>query len=304
MDGAPALTWLPAMERALAGVPAAASSAQLPRLWLDVGTSEKTLAKWDVLHNNSLIVVGVDPVLANIEHPSQPATPRFVRIHGACADAPPGNTTLFAHRSPTCASLLPTRSNAPKLGKGRDACTGDVPTVVTVPMFPLRLLLRRMQRLARRVELLKIDVQGSELSCLRSAGAELRHVDNVLLEVQDADASSGLLMYEGAPSIGELDGLLGGHGLRRQYCEFNQISKQVREINCLYARSERRARRLWASGNFQRGGSMVSYASMPRFVRQPQFLTSLRTSADAGARLHQRPWSLSWPFVAPLEAMP
>mmetsp|Transcript_33545 Transcript_33545/g.107863 ORF Transcript_33545/g.107863 Transcript_33545/m.107863 type:complete len:304 (-) Transcript_33545:113-1024(-) len=279
--------WPAAMSAALA---ATGGGGPPPRVWLDLGTSAKTLAKWDVQHNSSLIVVGVDPVLSNVQHASQPTTPRFVRVHGACTEGPPSTATLLIHKSVTCASLMPTHARAPKLGTGSDACTGDVPVPMRVPTFPLRLLLRRMTKaLAPRVELLKIDVQGSELACLRSAGAELQHVDNLLLEVQDADEGSGLLMYEGAPSLTELDALLQEHGLRRQYCEWNIFSKSVREINCLYSRVGHghgsRAARLWATGNFQRGGSMVSYDNPPRFVRPPQILRKLKTSRFAGERV-------------------
>ena len=232
------------LTRALAAVPAGVS----PRVWLDVGTSYKTLAKWDVLHNDSLVLVGVDALKRNVEHIYQPQTPRFVRVAGACTEGPPGQATFNVHRSPTCGTLMPTRSDAPKLGTGEDACTGDEPVPTRVPTFPLRMLLRSTQRVARRVELLKIDVQGAELVCLRSAGAELRRVDHVLLEVQDADEQSGLLVYQGAPALTQLDALLGSHGLRRQYCEWNRWATKVREINCLYS-SERAASPLWATGN-------------------------------------------------------
>lgn len=276
------------------------ASTQPPRVWLDIGTSERTLAKWDVTHNTSLIVVGVDPLKANVEHAMQPTTPRFLRVHGACvAEGELRNISLNVHKSPTCASVLPTRRDAPRLGQGRDACTGDVPVPTVVPAFPLHLLLRRMQRLSARVELLKIDVQGAELSCLRSGGAELGRVDNVLLEAQDADEGSGLLLYEGSPSIAQLDDFLLVHGLSRQYCEWNIFSKTVREMNCLYSRSTgsaggrgragpgagQQSTWLWATGNFQRGGSMVSYERTPRFVRAPQILTKLRTSSFAGERV-------------------
>ena len=275
------------MEHAIAALSGTARAA--PRVWVDIGTSFKTLAKWDVLHNDSLIVVGIDPLKANIQHPWQPETPRFVRVHGACAEGPPGETTLYVHRSPTCGSLLPTRTNGPKLGVGRDACTGDEPTPTRVPSFPLHQLLRRVRSPTRRIELLKIDVQGSELSCLRSAGAELRRVDNVLLEVQDAEEASGLLTYESSPSLTQLDELLASHHLRRQYCEWNAWAKNVREINCLYSSSHAAATRLWATGNFQHSGSMVSYDELPTsFVRPPQYLTQLKTSSFAGERVDHR----------------
>lgn len=299
-------------ERALAAV---VPSSTPPRVWLDVGTSYKTLSKWDLLHNASLVVVGVDPVQANVESAQHPNTPRFVRVHGACAEGAPGFVTLNMHRSPTCGTLLPTRANAPSMGKGSSACTGDVPTPTRVPSFPLRQLLRKMEHgLARRVELLKIDVQGSELACLRSAGSELRRVDNVLLEVQDADEASGVLMYAGSPTLAQLDALLSEHNLHRQYCEANRWAEQAREINCLYASSHPAARRLWATGNEQPRGSIVSYDALPgAFVRPLRFAQALRTSSRAGARIgglpragacdHPRD-SARPPCVRPLDSRP
>ena len=247
------------MQGAIRAVPAT----QTPRLWLDIGTSFRTLTKWDLEQNASLVVVGVDPLRSNIEHAYQPKTPRFVRIHGACSEST-GTATFYVHKSPTCGTLNPTRKNAPTVGTGNDACTGDVPIPTQVPTFPLRLLLRSLPSTGR-IELLKIDVQGSELDCLRSAGAELRRVDNVLLEVQDAAEGSNLLMYEGAPTIPDLDALLASHGLVRQYCERNFYGKQLKEINCLYASTHPLARRLWATGNFQRQGPMVSFDNLPSF---------------------------------------
>ena len=212
----------------------AASSTPSPQLWVDIGTSFRTLSKWDLELNASLVVVGVDPRKDNIEHAYQPKTPRFVRIHGACSEGPPGFATFYLHKSPTCGSLHATRKDAPTVGRNKDACIGDVPTPTRVPTFPLRLLLRQLPA-GRRVELLKIDVQGAELACLRSAGTELRRVDNILLEVQDAAHDSRLVMYEDAPTVPELDMLLAAHGHIRQYCEWNVYTKELREINCLYS---------------------------------------------------------------------
>lgn len=273
-----------------------------PTVWLDIGTSYKSLTKWDVLQNSSLVVVGVDPVKANIDHAYQPATPRFVHVHGACTEGPPGHTTFNMHKSPTCGTLLQTRADGPKLGTGNDACTGDVPVPTRVPTFPLRLLLRTMaERFGTRIELLKIDVQGAELGCLRSAEKELRLVDNVLLEVQDADETSGLLMYAGSPSIPQLDDYMRRHFLYRQYCEWNRWGDKAREVNCLYSSTHALARRLWATGNFQRGGSIVSYEPLPAgFVRPPHFVKRLRTSNDTGARMGKEPWSSRPPWVRPI----
>ena len=222
---------LPAFELAVinARIEHAATNCSEPcRLWIDIGTSQRTLTHWDVTHQTNLVVVGVDALKSNVEHDSQPHTRRFVRVHGACTPGSDSSVVLNMHRSVTCGSLLPTRANAPSVGSGRDACIGDNPVPTRVPAFALATLLRlAVPRLARRVELLKIDVQGAELVCLQSAGRELRHVDNILLEVQDADEASGQLMYDGTPTLAQLDLALASHGHERQYCEWNYC-----EWNC------------------------------------------------------------------------
>ena len=206
--------------------------------------------------------------------------------------------TVNIHRSSKCASLLQANKQAPPVGHGGDACVGDPPRPERVPTFPLRLLLRRiLHHLGPRVELLKIDVQGSELSCLQSAGPELRHVDNVLLEVQDLTAGSKLMMYDGAPSLPSLDDALLRHGLVRQYCEFNFWTRPLREINCLYSRDDPHTRQLWATGNFQRNkGSMVSYDPLPHFARASEFVWTLQSTSVPGERIRLRPT----PHVRPL----
>lgn len=146
-------TWRPEPVLDAASVSAAlAASGPSPHVWLDIGISSETLAKWDIMHDSRLIVAGIDALEANVKDAKHPASPRFIRVHGACTDGPPSYVTFNVHESVTCGSLLPTRANAPKLGRGGDACTGDVPIPTRVPSFPLSLVLRRMRRLSRRVE--------------------------------------------------------------------------------------------------------------------------------------------------------
>jgi hypothetical protein len=157
------------------------------RVWIDVGTSWRSLATWDVVQNSSLVVVGVDAMRWNLYHRLQASssTKRFIPVEGACTDDERSAHVAFNfHKSPTCGTLLHARRDGPRVGQGKAACTGDVPRRGRVRAFPLRSLLRRVAAsIAPRVELLLIDVQGAELSCLRSAGSELRRVDHILLEV-------------------------------------------------------------------------------------------------------------------------
>ena len=209
------------------------------RVWLDVGTSWRSLATWDLMHNDSLIVVGVDAMRWNLYHRLQATTKtkRFIPVEGVCTEST-SHVTFNFHESPTCGTMLNTRRDGPQVGHGKSACVGDVPRRGKVRAFPLRWLLQRVvPHLAPRIELLMIDIQGAELSCLQSAGEELRHVDNILLEVQDASNSSGKLMYEGAASLTELDGALSSNGLRfkRQYVTPYACARVHLRTRCLLA---------------------------------------------------------------------
>ena len=267
---------------------AASTATSAPRVWIDVGTSYRSLTTWDVENNESLVVFGIDALQSNLNDRRQSKSPRFVPVQGACTTAHERNLTFWVHASPTCGSLLQTPPNVPVLGSGSDACTGDRPRAVTVTTFRMSALLRRVFHLTgqKSIELLKIDVQGSELDCLQSAGRALSMVDNVLLEVQDVSNHSRLLLYKGSPRISDLDESLGGVGFDRQYCEWNRWSKPIRELNCLYSNRRAGSKWLWATGNSQRSRSMVSYAT-----RVPDFLDwvrQLNTSNFSGTRCCSR----------------
>ncbi len=62
---------------------------------------------------------------------------------------------------------------------------------------------------AHRVHILKMDVQGHELSALRGAPRLLQHTRALLLEV------SFVPLYQGAPLIGDIDAFLGSRGYDR-----------------------------------------------------------------------------------------
>jgi FkbM family methyltransferase len=256
------------------------------RVWVDIGTSYRSLATWDVEHNASLILVGIEALHSNLWDPRQ-LKQRFVRLEAACSSSPEKVTTFFVHASSTCGSLLSANRRAPSLGSGRDACTGDVPKKHEVTQAHLSELLQSTRVLGRRIELLKIDVQGSELSCLRSGKGQLHHVDNILLEVQDVLPSSDLLMYDGAATLQELDPQLAQHGFTRQYCEWNRWAKHVREMNCLYMNKRKGDTAwMWATGNAQRGRSMVSYdRELPPFLGGHVLARSLWSSNFTGERV-------------------
>lgn len=241
---------------------AIASSSKSFRVWIDIGTSYRSLATWDLEQNSSLVVIGVDALQSNLEHQQQSKSPRLIRVEGACSTNTVKTTAFHVHASPTCGSLLPTKQGVPVLGSGSNACTGDKPRIIQVRAFRLSSLLRQVQMffpLAHRIELLKIDVQGAELDCLVSGARELAKVDNILFEVQDVFNTSKLALYAGAPMLEDLNAFLSSLEFRLQYCEWNRWSKHIRELNCLYSR--RQGIWMWATGNSRPARSMVSYDS-------------------------------------------
>ena len=285
------------LELALASLPTSWNRRPV-RVWFDIGTWKSTLTKHDLAQDSGLIVLGLEALASNLNASLQPTTPRFVRVHGACASAQPGETLVFhEHTSPSCGSLLPTHPLAPRVGKGRDTCIGDVPKSLAVRAVPLSLLIERTRAVLRvqRIEFVKIDVQGAELDCLRSAGSALRSIDNILLESQDATEASRLALYQGFGRLPETDAMLAaadGH-FQREYCEWNHVAKVLREINCLYRNTQHgHAAWLWATGNRQlvdrRWGSMISYGTTPCWLRPGRLATDLLTSPSVvGARLRE-----------------
>uniref|UniRef100_A0A7S2J2G9 Uncharacterized protein n=2 Tax=Haptolina brevifila TaxID=156173 RepID=A0A7S2J2G9_9EUKA len=97
---------------------------------------------------------------------------------------------------------------------------------------------------------------------------------------------TGLLMYDGAPTIGEIDAALAASelGFRRQYCEWNRWTRHLREMNCLYSKPT--SRWLWVTANAQGEKSIVSYdRALPNFLRWPALPQTLETSSFAGERI-------------------
>ena len=95
------------LRRALADLPVTARRSGAHRVWLDVGTWRHTLTAHDLSHDRALISVGLEALLSNLNASTHPTTPRFVRVHGACANQRAGDPLTFhVHTSPSC-GLLP-----------------------------------------------------------------------------------------------------------------------------------------------------------------------------------------------------
>ena len=63
---------------------AASTATSAQRVWIDVGTSYRSLATWDVESNESLVVFGIDALQSNLNDHRQCKSPRFIPMQGAC----------------------------------------------------------------------------------------------------------------------------------------------------------------------------------------------------------------------------
>lgn len=89
-------------------------------------------------------------------------------------------------------------------GKAKSAYGVATETIIEVSVARVQDLLP-LERLAAPV-LMKIDVQGAELSVLRSLGSDLRHIDFIYCEVSFAE------IYEDQPMASEVIAFLYGQG--------------------------------------------------------------------------------------------
>jgi FkbM family methyltransferase len=275
------------------------------RVWFDIGVAGHSDFQVDVADADDLLVVALEPTPSSFHKfrryvESRPWRNRWSLVQRACIG--PGDerqeVVMHTHAMPECNSLLPATSRSDVVvHKGR--CIGDTSKPATVKTTTLEPLLQQALALVRRVQLLKIDIQGLESPCLEGAGDALRSVDNIFLEVQDLPRDHASMMYvdaatrKGPIHVGDFDERLGRLGFERQYCEEN--SAAVREFNCLYTQRGRPP--LWVTGRPLRLRRTHAHAveynmSVAPDFRWARWVAPLLTAATAGAldaRLPTRP---------------
>ncbi len=159
------------------------------RVWLDVGAhrGEVTLPWAKKYHH--LTVYAFEPIVP-IAAQVIDVCPNFVVIAAAVAEQ---NTIapLFLTKDPNASSLLTIDSDV------RATWIGGEPLEVigqrVVPTIRLDTFLDRMH--IERVDLLKVDAQGSDLAVVASAGNRIKDIDTVVLEVTITASQ----VYRGAP---------------------------------------------------------------------------------------------------------
>ncbi len=166
---------------------------------VDIGVRGGIDPRWrrfaDVLH---VLAIDADE---NAEPFETAGIPRYEFV---CAAVGPraGAVDLYVTRQEGCSSTL--RPNHALLAQFPDASRFDVVRTAKVMARPLDQLLR--EHGVDRVDFVKLDTQGSELSILKESTSALASAVGVEVEVEF------LPLYEGQPLFGEVDGFLRAQG--------------------------------------------------------------------------------------------
>jgi FkbM family methyltransferase len=158
------------------------------QIWIDVGAheGEKTLAA--ARENPALYVYAFEPNLAAASR-LMGLLANYIVVPVAVAEQN-GSAEFYLNRYEGASSLLPF---APE-GLARWIRGGElvVTKTLTVPTMRLDTFLDGAG--IGRVHYLKIDAQGADLAVIRSAGARLKDIDRISLEVQ----TTPFELYQGA----------------------------------------------------------------------------------------------------------
>lgn len=123
-----------------------------------------------------------------------------IAVHRAAVAEAQGTAAMQVPKRTDCASLLPVGAWQTRVFPGTHAVRTE-----PVPAAPLADLVS-MSALTRPI-LIKLDVQGAELTVLRGSAALLPHVDWVLCECSE------VALYEGQALRPEIEAFLARHGL-------------------------------------------------------------------------------------------
>ena len=170
--------------------------------WIDVGAhhGEKTLG--EAMLNPGLTVYAFEPNLSSIPCLLGRA-PNYCVMPMAVAELD-GISEFYVNAHEQASSLLKMDENAKKTWIGSE--TMFLETIKQVPTIRLDTFMQLMQ--ISKVDFLKIDTQGADLSVVRSAGARIRDIEKVMFEVE---VTSNRL-YEGSASKDEVISFMSNSG--------------------------------------------------------------------------------------------
>jgi FkbM family methyltransferase len=176
--------------------------ASLKGIWIDVGAHHGETTLGYASHNPALTIYAFEPNLRAAAKLFGLA-PNYVVIPMAVAETD-GAAQFHVNSFDQASSLLTMDETARQSWKGDEALNEE--SVLTVPTIRLDTFLNNMR--IPRVDFLKVDTQGNDLSVLRSCGKRLRDIRKITLEV---DVSPRRL-YQGSPSKEEVLSFLQGSG--------------------------------------------------------------------------------------------
>jgi FkbM family methyltransferase len=178
----------------------------LPWVVVDVGARWGIADHWSAL-GSSVMVFGFDPDAAECARlnasPRSPDGPQIEYVPVALGERV-GEETLHVTVEPACSSLYPPDAtlirSLPVLRVMAPVGTARVPVTTLSAWCAARGI--------GRVDVIKLDTQGSDLDVLRGAEALLPTVQLIEVEVEFNP------LYEGQPLFGDVDAYLRRHGFR------------------------------------------------------------------------------------------
>jgi FkbM family methyltransferase len=162
--------------------------------WIDVGAHHGELSIGSARGNPGLRVYAIEP---NLKAASKLIgdVPNYVVLPVAIAETD-GCAEFYVNASEMSSSLLPINEQAKTSWVGVAELKVESKTIV--PTLRLDTLMNMLG--IEKVDFLKIDAQGMDLSVLRSAGSRLKDIEKIQMEVETASVP----FYIGSPTKTEV----------------------------------------------------------------------------------------------------
>lgn len=173
-------------------------------IWLDVGAHQGETTFAAARRNPLLTVYAFEPQI-EVARTVMGRLPNFIVLPLAVAETD-GVVTFHVNKLAAASSILPLDPYAKASWIGGELL--EEVAVVSVPAIRLDSFLNRMG--IAQVDFLKVDAQGADLAVLRSAGARLKDIRRIQVEVQVTPRQ----LYQGAGGRAEVEAFLRAAGFR------------------------------------------------------------------------------------------
>ncbi len=176
------------------------------RIWIDVGAHEGETTFERARGDSSILVFAFEPDW-NLARRTMGRLENWVMLPMAVADVD-GFADFHLNVGDETSSLLPFSDEALRSPDWKDVAGLAARSITRVPTIRLDTFLDRMGIAA--VEYLKIDAQGFDFKVIQSAGARLKDIQSVKLEVD----VTPVRCYAGSAGKEEIVPYMAGHGFR------------------------------------------------------------------------------------------